>query len=292
MKQLALDTGNHVKVLGDDVGGALQAQLDFRDEVLEPALNELDRMALVLADNVNEQLAEGYDLNGEEGEMLFNDINSEEAMQNRSTSMDGTDSALSVEISESSELTAENYLIEIDEDGEPVVTAYPGGENVDYELVGDTIVFDGVTVSVDQGPLEAGDSFYVQPGNNAAADMEVTLDDPQKLAFSAVADEPGNNENLLALSDLQDADLVEGELSVNEAYSELVIEIASETSQAMKAYDANMLVYQEANSNLLSVAGVNMDEEASNLLIFQQAYAANAKVISAADENFNTLLSI
>ena len=292
MQQLALDTGTHVKVLGDDVGGALQAQLDFRDEVLEPALNELDRMALVLADNVNDQLSQGFDLNGDQGEMLFNDINSEEAMKNRSTSGAGTDSSLSVEISDSSELTAENYLVEM-ENGQPVVTVYPGGETFEPEVTPEgTITFDGITVSVAEGALEDGDSFYIQPGSNAAADMEVVMDDPRDLAFSAEPDEPGNNENLLALSDLQDADLVEGGLSVNEAYSELVIDIGSTTARAMKEYDASMLVYQETNSNLLSVAGVNMDEEASSLLIFQQAYAANAKVIATADEMFNTILSV
>ena len=293
MKQLALDTGSHIKVLGDDAGGALQAQLDFRDEVLEPALNELDRMALVLADSVNEQQSEGYDLDGEQGEMLFNDINSEEAMKNRSTSGSGTDSSLKVEISDSGELTAEDYLIEIDDSGQPVVTVYPGGETFEPEVSPEgTITFDGVTISVGEGPLESGDSFYIQPGNNAAADMEVIMDDSRDLAFSANPDEPGNNENLLALSELQDADLVEGELSVNDAYNELVIEVGSTSARAMKEYDASMMVYQESNNNLLSVAGVNMDEEASNLLIFQQAYAANAKVISAADEMFNTILSV
>ena len=297
MKRLALDTGNDVKVLGDDVGGSLQAQLDFRDDVLEPALNELDRMALVLADNVNEQLAEGYDLDGEKGEMLFNDINSEETMKSRSTSGAGTDASLNVEISESSELTAEEYLIDIDENGQPVVTVYPDGETFEPEVMATTegysvIEFDGLTISVAEGQIEPGDSFYIQPGNNAAADMEVVMDDARDLAFSAEPDEPGNNENLLALSDLQDADLVEGELSVNEAYNELIIEVGSTTARAMKEYDASLLVYQETNNNLLSVAGVNMDEEASNLLIFQQAYAANAKVISAADEMFNSLLML
>ncbi|OED41057.1 flagellar hook-associated protein FlgK [Endozoicomonas sp. (ex Bugula neritina AB1)] len=293
MKQLGLDTGTHVKVLGEDIGGSLQAQMDFRDEVLEPALNELDRMALVLADNVNEQLSEGYDLDGESGDMLFNDINSEEAKKDRSTSLEGTDAALSVEISDSSELTAEEYLVEIDDNGQPVVTVYPGGDSFEPEISADgTITFDGITLSVAEGSIEPGDSFYIEPGKNAAANMEVIMDDPSKLAFSKEPDEPGNNENLLALSDLQDADLVEGELSVNEAYNELVIDVGSTTASAMKEYNAAMLVYQEANSNLLSMAGVNMDEEASNLLIFQQTYAANAKVISAADEMMNTILAI
>ncbi len=293
VSMLALDTGTHVKVLGDEVGGALQAQLDFRDDVLQPALNELDRMALVLAGAVNEQLSKGYDLDGKEGEKLFNDINSNEAMKARSTSAEGTSAHLTVAITDSSELTAENYLIEIDKAGQPIVTVYPGGESFKPTLNADgAMAFDGMAISVAEGAMQPGNSFFIQPGNNAAADVEVTMEEPKHLAFSSNPDEPGNNKNLLALSDLQDADLVEGNLSVNEAYNDLVIDVGSTTAKAKKEYDAARMVHQEASSNLLSVAGVNMDEEASNMLVFQQAYAANAKVISTADKLFNTILGI
>ncbi len=291
MKRIALDTGTDVKVMSE-VGGAIQGQIDFRDEVLLPAQDELDRMALVFADAVNKQLSEGFDLEGEQGAALFNDINSVEAQRNRATSLDGADAILAVEISDSSQLTAENYLIEMEGD-QPVVTVYPSGESFEPEVAEDgTISFDGITVSVAEGEWEDGDSFYIQPGNNASANMDVVLDDPSKLAFSNDSDEPGNNENLLLLADLQDEELVGGELSVNDAYNSLVIEVAGETANAMSNYNAASLVYQDANNSVLSVSGVNMDEEAANLMIFQQAYAANAQVIATADEMFNTLLSI
>lgn len=294
MSQVALNTGSQTKVIGD-VGGAIQAQMDFRDEVLIPAQNELDRLALVMADTINTQLEQGYDLNGDQGEILFNDINSEEAMRNRSTSSsDNTgDAVLEVEITDSSELTAENYTITIDDQGNPIVTSEPGGEEVDYVDNGDgTITFDGITVSVAEGDLQPGDSFYIEPGADAAADMEVVMDDPEKLAFSSDPDQPGNNENLIALGELQDEPLVEGEMTFNDAYNQLVLDVASTTAEAMNDYEASYMVYQDAMNKVLSVAGVNMDEEASNLIIFQQAYAANAQVISAADEMFDMVLGL
>ncbi|MGI9276741.1 MAG: flagellar hook-associated protein FlgK [Endozoicomonas sp.] len=294
MTQVGLKNGDSTKVLRD-VGGAVQAQMDFRDDVLIPARQELDRMALVLVDAINSQLAEGYDLNGDSGSPLFGDINGSDAMRNRSTSSpDNSGSGvLEVEISDSTALTAENYSIVIGKDGTPIVTTEPGGENVEYKMTEDGVIsFDGVTISLGEGTLEPGDSFYIEPGKGAAADMEVVMTDIDKLAFSSDPDEPGNNENLLALAGIQDEALVGGSLTINGAYSALVVDVAGKSASAMTDYEASAMIYQNANNNLLSVAGVNMDEEASSLIVFQQAYAANAKVIAAADEMFNLLLGL
>lgn len=57
---------------GGEIGGLLR----YRSEVLDPSLNELGRVALVMADRINSQLAQGIDKNGEFGAALFNNINS------------------------------------------------------------------------------------------------------------------------------------------------------------------------------------------------------------------------
>ena len=291
MKSIALDTGNHVKTL-NETGGAIQAQIDFRDEELLPSLQELDRLALVLADAINSQLEEGYDLNGNSGKPLFNDINSPEARRSRSSSLNGSSATLDVEISNSSNLTAENYVIEI-RNGEPVVTVMPSGEQIEAKVGEDGVLsFDGLTITLAEGELKEGDSFYIQPGNGAAAGIEMIMENAEDLAFSSDPDEPGNNENLLKLSDIQDEKLVEGNLSINDAYKSMVLSAGANAGQAMKEYDASLLIYQDASSRVLSVAGVNMDEEASNLIAFQQYYNANARVIQSADQMFNTVLGL
>ena len=290
MKDIALDTGSHVKTL-NETGGAIQAQIDFRDEELLPSLQELDRLALILADSINSQLEEGYDLNGDSGKPLFNDINSPEAQRSRSSSLNGSSATLAVEISNSSSLTAENYVIEI-RNGEPVVMVMPGGEEIESKMVNGELVFDGLTVSLEGGELKEGDSFYIQPGKGAAAGIDMIMENAEYLAFSSDPDEPGNNENLLKLSEIQDEKLVEGNLSINDAYKSMVLSAGATAGQAMKEYDASLLIYQDANSRVLSVAGVNMDEEASNLIAFQQYYNANARVIQSADQLFNTVLGL
>ena len=124
-------------------------------------------------------------------------------------------------------------------------------------------------------------------------ELKVLIDDPSRLAFSSDPDEPGNNDILLELSELRHAKWEDlGGLSFNDAYSGLVIDVAGKASDAMNRYDAALLIYNESNNNLASVAGVNMDEEAANLIVFQQAYAANAKVIASANEMMNMLLAL
>ena len=294
MSQVGVKNGDTTKTMSD-VGGALQGQLDFRDEELLPAQRELDRMALVMADAINEQLSQGYDLNGDPGESLFNDINDVDAMRNRASASKGNagDAILEVEISDPSALTADNYMYTLDQNGNLVVSTVPGNDEVSYTTNPDgSISFDGVTVSVDTGTMQPGDSYYLEPGKDGASGIDVVMEDPSKLAFSSDPTEPGNNENLLELSDLQDAELIEGNTSIGDAYNSLVVGVATATSAAMADYEASAVIYQSANNNLMSVAGVNLDEEAANLVVFQQAYSANAKVISTADQLFQELLSI
>ena len=71
-------------ITNSTTGGELGGLLRYRKETLDPALNELGRVALVVADAINSQLAQGIDKNGEFGAILFGDINSAKAMSERS----------------------------------------------------------------------------------------------------------------------------------------------------------------------------------------------------------------
>ncbi|MEX5452516.1 FlgK family flagellar hook-associated protein, partial [Stutzerimonas stutzeri] len=70
-------------------GGSISGLVRYREEVLDPTLNELGRLALVIADQVNSQLGQGIDLNGDFGTSLFSDINSALAASQRSLAQAG-----------------------------------------------------------------------------------------------------------------------------------------------------------------------------------------------------------
>jgi flagellar hook-associated protein 1 FlgK len=82
-----------------------------------------------------------------------------------------------------------------------------------------------------------------------------------------------------------------GVTTVGKSYSQLIAQVGTAGSQANTALSAQQSILDQANASQQSLSGVNMDEEAANLLRFQQAYAASAQVINTANTIFNSLLT-
>jgi flagellar hook-associated protein FlgK len=102
----------------------------------------------------------------------------------------------------------------------------------------------------------------------------------------------GNNEAMLNLVDLEGAKLMPGGLTITEAYIERVNLVGSVARQAAIAEQALSVVYQQAQEARDGISGVSLDEEASALVRFQQAYQANAKVMQTAMALFETILQV
>jgi flagellar hook-associated protein 1 len=75
------------------------------------------------------------------------------------------------------------------------------------------------------------------------------------------------------------------------SYSNLTTEIGDVGSAASSDLDTQTDLYNQAASNQQSLAGVNLNQEAANLVQFQQAYQASAQVISTAQQIFNSLIT-
>ncbi|MFQ1751496.1 FlgK family flagellar hook-associated protein [Aeromonas veronii] len=128
------------------------------------------------------------------------------------------------------------------------------------------------------GTVDAGDSFKLSYNSNGFAD----------------------NSNGLVLAELQNKDLVRkstnggttnDKMTFNQAYSGLVMEVGNNTSQAKTLLKANESKLIQSTGIFESVSGVNLEEEAANLIRFQQSYAASAQIVSTAKTIFDTLLS-
>ena len=110
-----------------------------------------------------------------------------------------------------------------------------------------------------------------------------------------------DNRNGLKLADLQNGELVrlnvettataDNHKTFNQAYSGLVSDIGVVTGQAITSGAAFDALAQQSEAWYESLSGVNLDEEAANLLRFQQSYSASAQVLAAAQEIFDTLLN-
>ena len=102
----------------------------------------------------------------------------------------------------------------------------------------------------------------------------------------------GNNETMLALVALESERLMPGGLTITEAYIERVNQVGNVARQAAISEQALEVVYKQAQEARDTISGVSLDEEASALVRFQQAYQANAKVMQTAMALFDSILQI
>jgi flagellar hook-associated protein 1 FlgK len=115
------------------------------------------------------------------------------------------------------------------------------------------------------------------------------------LAFSAVATAAGNSDNLLALIGLRTQPVTLpgiGAVSLADASTQLVARLGMASQQNQAAMDTAQTVRNQAEESWKSTSGVNIDEEAINLMQYQQMYQANMKVIAVANELFDSTLAI
>lgn len=116
---------------------------------------------------------------------------------------------------------------------------------------------------------------------------------PEALAFSSAAGETGNNEVLLDLLGIKSQNItVNGSsVSLNDAYTGLLGKVASDSRQNQADLKSTTTVTQQAQAQRDSVSAVSLDEEAVSLMTYQQAYQANMKVISTANQLFDDMLA-
>lgn len=101
----------------------------------------------------------------------------------------------------------------------------------------------------------------------------------------------GDNRNALRLSDIQNSNvLIGGTATLGDAYGYMVSNVGTRTNQAEANAAVQSQLRTQAENAKDSVSGVNLDEEAADLVRFQQAYSAAAQVISTANTLFDTLI--
>jgi flagellar hook-associated protein 1 FlgK len=148
-------------------------------------------------------------------------------------------------------------------------TVYAAGTAVPY-TAGASISFDGISVKLTGAPAN-GDTFTI--GKNVGG----------------VSD----GSNALLLAGLQRATIIGGGTSTfNGAYAQLVSTVGNRAMEVSVAETTQTSVAAQIKMSQQSVSGVNQDEETANLLMFQQMYQANAKVIQTASTMFDAILGI
>ncbi|KPA94848.1 flagellar hook-associated protein FlgK [Pseudomonas asplenii] len=188
---LQLDRASSTIDITDTVsGGEIGGLLRYRTEVLNPSLNELGRVAMVLADQMNKQNAQGIDKNGNFGTAIFNDINSAALVSQRSIAKSTNNPAsgnLNVNISNTGALTTYDYQVTFT-NGTDYTVKRSDGTNMGSFSTTTTPppVIDGFTLSPNSAtPMTAGDSFKVTPTRSGASDIQMVMTDSKSIAAAA-----------------------------------------------------------------------------------------------------------
>ncbi|HEX8611724.1 MAG TPA: flagellar hook-associated protein FlgK [Telluria sp.] len=151
-----------------------------------------------------------------------------------------------------------------------VPTTYPAGTPSIPFTAGANYNFGGVNLKFAGTPV-AGDTFTVSPNSNGTAD----------------------NRNARLLGNLQTKPILDGgKATYQSAYAELVSFVGNKTREVQVNSQAGDTLLKQVTAAQQDVSGVNLDEEATNLLKYQQAYQAAGKVMQMASTLFDTVLSI
>lgn len=268
------------------VGGKLGGLIEFRNKTLEPAQNALGRVAIGLSSTFNAQHRLGFDLNGVAGGDFFS-VPPPVVMDHALNTGNGV---ITAAISNVNALTTSDYRLQYD-GTQYTLTRLSDTTVTTFPTLPKTV--DGVDLDLAAGTVAAGDSFLIRPTVNGASGFAVVITDPAKIAAAAQTGAVGDNRNALLLGALQTANtLGNGTTSYQGAYSQLVSQIGNKTRELDVTSSAAGKLLSEATLSLQSESGVNLDEEATNLMRYQQAYQAAGKVMQIASEMFDTLLSL
>lgn len=160
---------------------------------------------------------------------------------------------------------------------------------------------DPTTGEVVRGPASAeftGQNFFKEPFNRSRAAEYIQLDDAilqdvNNIATGLEPNAPGDNRVAIAIARLQHEKVLGGGTTTfEESYLKTVGDVGMQTAKAKVDLEQSGGILATAKSIKERISGVSLDEEAANMVKYQNAYEASAKVIKASDEMFKAVLSL
>ena len=284
--------------------GKMKGWLESRDVIIEDYLGRLDEMASALTRDINTLHTSGYGLDYSSGHQfftggLYGSINSSSG----SLSIQG-ESTLSnnITITLVGGGTAGSETITTDPTTGSITVAIENGVSTGAQIAAALQTHADINSVTATAPgmawtLGGGTDAASIGGGHPAQDMQVNpavVNDLDLIAAASTqAGVPGDNANALAIANLQYVkSMNSNSTTFDEYYQALVSEVGSHVQNTSAYYNhqSDMVVHMENRREALS--GVSLDEEMINLVKFQNAYDAAAKVISTADELMQTVLNM
>ena len=286
-------------IKGGKIGGLLTA----RDIDIQSFQERVDRLAAVLTNELNQQHEVGFGLDDSTGQPFFLALSPQAPLaddQNGGTAV-GTSVAITP-LTGPPLQTFQNYEVQFTGAATFNVVNIDTGATViagGAYTSGSAFSFDGLDVVLTGTPV-AGDVFHVNAHAGAAQRFGLALSNADQIAAASQPSTaltgpkvPGDNRNALALVDLHTSRLgALGNLTFNDYQTITIGDVGSAAREAESTFNTVTLEMDQLQSLRESVSGVSLDEELTNLLSFQRSFEASARLITVADELFQTVLGL
>ena len=288
--------GTEVDVTDVLLSGSLGGIFDFRKNILNPTQNTIGQIILAITTDINTVNKDGLKPSGEQGTNIFTQPASLATAYKTNTGTAG----ISINIEDTNLLTNSNYILEKTGSGDSYsLTRVSDGVEVYSNTALGNITNAGFSLEIDDATLvDAGDQFLLRPTYSGASSYSVTATINDIATAGAgdapgTAPAPGDNSNVLAMLAKQTALVMNDGLSSYQDTLGGLISTVGNKSAELKATSAYADQWQQSSSIAMeNYSGINLEEEAANLLRYQQAYQASGTVLQMARQMFDSILGI
>jgi flagellar hook-associated protein 1 FlgK len=326
LRQSVLDAGNTLAQGFNSASSQLQQTQSGIDQDVTQTVQQINNLASQIA-TLNQQIgsAQGVgegtgDLEGQRDELL-----SQLSQLVGASTVTVNDGSVTVTVAGGSPLVVGNQAYQLTTQADPttgMAQVYSQGSNITAKITGGSLggdiqvrdqeipslqeQLDNLAASLISNVNSANEKGYDLNGDpggafftpftpsssgsnqGAAASMSMYITDPSKVAASSDGS-VGSSGNLQNFTNLQTQDIIDGQ-TVDSYYASFVGGIGNSISTASASATAVGLVVQQLQNQQASVSAVSLDEEAANLMKYQQAYEAAAEVVSAVDTITNFVI--
>jgi len=138
-----------------------------------------------------------------------------------------------------------------------------------------------------------GRAFFsaIPAESGAARNLSVAVSDADQVAAASASGQPGNNVQARAISALQRQEIIGGE-TPGDWFAGIVAEVGLDAEATESRATASESVLLQLRARRDAVSGVSLDEEAADLIRYQKAYEASARILRITDELFETLMEL
>ena len=297
---LVLDgAGNSTNITSSITGGSIKGYLEMRDTEVENLSDKIDRLAAGFIQEFNKVHQQGFAIDGSTGNNFFNP-----SQATVLTNVNNTGSAtLTATNGDPSNISVDKYEITVTSSNSFSLSNLTTGANegtFSFTPGSSFSLANGFAATI-SGSAAVGDKFKLSVSQGAARNFSVSsavLSNSSKIAAGLNSSTDGAN--ALALVDLQSKLVFDsvtldsagsGTFTFNEFYSSLVSNVGIQSFSSRSIYSQQEGILLQLGTRRESVSGVSIDEEMINMIKFQQAYNAAARLISVVDELLDTVIS-